>query len=291
MNGRKNCTNGQASPPPETQSLFDIGNISPTKYFVSVAAGLGLLIALVTREQATPYGILSHFIQWQVQSFLTIVILLATHVVLLRYLNLLKRNPWAQLFVTGLLGGVLFSIPATALDMIFKVDTPYNTWVGFFESWSDEMEGALFPVCLTWVAINAPWVRGFRLTHRESGEMTSSSKPFVAQRKPAFASLINDRTWAPIIYLKAELQYLKVVTEKGQTLILYNLRDAIAELPESDGIKTHRSYWVAASAIREFRGKGRQGQLVLNNSTEVPVSRSNLNHIKSFCENRGIAIR
>ena len=74
--------------------------------------------------------------------------------------------------------------------------------------------------------------------------------------------------------MKADLHYLEVITSNHRELVLYNLRDAITELPEELGLQCHRSYWVAHNAIETYKKKGREGVLLLKNNMHLPVSRS-----------------
>ena len=90
--------------------------------------------------------------------------------------------------------------------------------------------------------------------------------------------------WGELRYLKAELQYVKVVTDQGRALVLLSLRDAVAQLPAGLGLQPHRSYWVAWDAIRTFRSRGRQGELVLSDGTRDPVSRRNCRQVREAWE-------
>ena len=278
--------NGQDVGIPRGQHLFNIGKVSPVKYYLFVAGALGLLIALVTREQATPYGLFWHIVHWQIQSQLAIWLLVLAHLSLTRYIHILKMKPFVQLVVAGLFGGLIFSLPAAAMDIIFKVDPVPTTLYAFIIYWFDELGGSIFPVCLSWIVINTPWILGLRLTNETttgSDEVKLPNSQAVDSRPP-FADLVSDHIWGDLLYLKAELQYIKVVTSKGQELILYSLREAMNELPQSSGIQVHRSYWVASPAIASFRNKGRQGELVLVDGTTVPVSRANVSQVKSLCK-------
>ena len=284
--------NGQEVGIAKGKRLFDVGKVSPVKYYFFVAGALGLLIALVTREQATPYGFLWHIFHWQIQSQLAIWLLVLTHIGLSRYVRVLKMKPFVQLVVAGLFGGLLFSLPASAMDIIFKVDSTPKTLYAFVVSWADELEGSILPVCISWILINIPWILGLRLTY----ETTTSSDEFkpssnqTVDSTPPFADLVSDHIWGDLLYLKAELQYIKVVTSKGQELILYSLREAMNELPQSAGLQVHRSYWVASQAINLFRSRGRQGELVLVDGKAVPVSRANASQVKSLCKTLGVEI-
>ena len=74
--------------------------------------------------------------------------------------------------------------------------------------------------------------------------------------------------------MEAEDHYLRLHTSRGEDLILMRLSDALGELEGLEGAQTHRSWWVAKSAIGEVkRGDGR-ATIVLPNGKEAPVSRT-----------------
>ncbi len=78
---------------------------------------------------------------------------------------------------------------------------------------------------------------------------------------------------ATILAAQSEDHYLRVHCDGGDALILMRLSDAIAELAAMDGAQTHRSWWVARSAIvSASRGEGK-AVLILSNGVEAPVSR------------------
>ena len=284
--------NGQDVGIPRGQHLFNIGKVSPVKYYLFVAGALGLLIALVTRELATPYGLFWHIVQWQIQSQMAIWLLVLAHLSLTRYVHILKMKPFVQLVVAGLFGGLMFSLPASAMDIIFKIDPVPTTLYAFILSWLDELGGSIFPVCLAWIVINFPWILGLRLTNETTAGSDEVKRPNsqAINTRPPFGYLVSDHIWGDLLYLKAELQYIKVITSKGQELILYSLREAMNELSQSSGVQVHRSYWVASSTIESFRSKGRQGELVLVDGTIVPVSRAKVSQVKSLCKSLGVNI-
>ncbi len=81
-----------------------------------------------------------------------------------------------------------------------------------------------------------------------------------------------------IIALAAEDHYLRVHTNAGSTLILMRLSDAIAELKSDPsaplGAQTHRSWWVAQSAILGIARNDGRAMLSLTQDISAPVSRS-----------------
>jgi len=79
---------------------------------------------------------------------------------------------------------------------------------------------------------------------------------------------------AKLLALEAEDHYLRVHTDRGDTLILMRLSDAIAAVEACDGARTHRSWWVARSAVEDVeRGDGR-ARLILSETLTAPVSRT-----------------
>ena len=78
---------------------------------------------------------------------------------------------------------------------------------------------------------------------------------------------------AAIYAVQAEDHYLRIHTDRGSDLILMRLSDALEELEGLEGAQTHRSWWVARSAVRDVaRGDGR-ATLSLEGGLSVPVSR------------------
>lgn len=90
-------------------------------------------------------------------------------------------------------------------------------------------------------------------------------------RKPAFLARVRPERDGELLALQADGHYLRVYTVAGSDLILYRLGDALAELPDSEGMRVHRSWWVAERAVSPDTAGDR---LRLVNGLEVPVSRS-----------------
>jgi DNA-binding LytR/AlgR family response regulator len=84
------------------------------------------------------------------------------------------------------------------------------------------------------------------------------------------AKLAGGSLWA----VEAEDHYLRLHTSLGQDLILLRLGDAIAELEGIEGARTHRSWWVARSAVRRVEREDGRVRLVLLDGAEAPVSRA-----------------
>ncbi len=251
---------------------FDIGGISPAKYFFSIAVVLGLLFALISTDQDRHIALI--FLQWQLQAVVPMALMIGAHRLLLSSRLFAGLNPWLGLAISGALGATLFSPVALGIDVWLDGDLPGSLAAELLDEWLSVMP----PVTICWLALNAPWQLGYRL---EKAQSSSSSNNATADSPVAeFLAQLPPDKQGRILLLKSELHYLQVVTENGSTLILYNLSDAVAQLPPSLGMMVHRSYWVAFDAIEEFTRRGRQGELRLVNGERVPVSRNRLAEVE-----------
>lgn len=88
------------------------------------------------------------------------------------------------------------------------------------------------------------------------------------------------RREAALIAVEAEDHYLRVHTDAGQELLTARFGDALAELAQARGFRTHRSWWVAAEAIEDVTWLRGRGEARLKSGLVVPISRSNARALK-----------
>jgi hypothetical protein len=103
----------------------------------------------------------------------------------------------------------------------------------------------------------------------------------VAPSAGAFLERLPPRLGQDLLCLQMEDHYVRAHTDRGSDLVLTPLRQAIAELGETEGLQVHRSWWVAKDAVAEVRTQGRALQLRLRNGLEVPVSRASVAKLKA----------
>ena len=89
------------------------------------------------------------------------------------------------------------------------------------------------------------------------------------------------RREARLLAVAAEDHYLRVHTDAGEELIALRFADALAELAEAPGFRTHRSWWVAASALEGVRWRRGRGEARLCNGLVAPVSRGEAAALKA----------
>ena len=103
---------------------------------------------------------------------------------------------------------------------------------------------------------------------------TATDPPPDAIGEVRFLKRIPNGIAGDLLSLRTEDHYLRIHTTAGSDLILFRLKDALAELDGADGMQVQRSYWVARDAIEAIEKTGRKTILVLKNGQHVPVSES-----------------
>lgn len=100
-----------------------------------------------------------------------------------------------------------------------------------------------------------------------------SASPFLNRLPGAWA----DR----LVALEMEDHYVRAHGPGISALILLRMRDAEAELAGIDGLRIHRSWWVARDSVEKVVRDGRGYKLRLTNGLEAPVARDRIAALKS----------
>jgi DNA-binding LytR/AlgR family response regulator len=77
-----------------------------------------------------------------------------------------------------------------------------------------------------------------------------------------------------LVRLSVADHYVEVVTDKGKTLVLMRLGDAMREVEPTKGLQIHRSHWVALSAVQKSVRVEGKPMVELADGTRLPISRS-----------------
>ncbi|MCB1338649.1 MAG: LytTR family transcriptional regulator [Maritimibacter sp.] len=83
-----------------------------------------------------------------------------------------------------------------------------------------------------------------------------------------------------LLALSVADHYVEVVTDKGSSLVLLRLADAMAETGDVPGLQVHRSHWIALEAVASVRRDGARAIATLTDGRDIPVSRTYLAAIK-----------
>lgn len=111
----------------------------------------------------------------------------------------------------------------------------------------------------------------------EEEQATPDQRVSPAPSQPARPPLIDRLPHAArgkLAYLSMQDHYVEVHTDKGTTLVLMRLADAIREAGDVAGLQIHRSHWVALDAVTGSRRRDGKLFLKLADDALLPVSRS-----------------
>ena len=278
-----------------------INNRSTQKYFFWVSVFLIVLFTFLNPAGTLGAGFGLRLLIWTIQIGILVPALIIIHIQLQKIDAFDHFNDWYKILISGIIGCFFFLPFALGIDYVAGLDD-WSKVKNLSESHViilNEIGGMFPPAILTWVAINAPRILNLNfsnISHNKSVQSTrleetpNDVKQFNSVSKNEFLAKFSDEIGTNIIYLMSELHYIRVVTLKGQMLILHNLKDAISELPvDLIGIQTHRSFWVNIKYVDSTMEKKLQNFLMLSNGNSIPVSRRRLRLVKDFLEkNRGI---
>jgi hypothetical protein len=186
---------------------------------------------------------------------------------------------------------LLFVPLAYSLDLLFGVpeDEP---WTGILHALLDEAGGVVVPVTITWLALNAPWILQLDFSKPppkvvakqtdEDRELDSNEKKPLSR----FLKELQSRASGDLISISSELHYLRVTTTDAEVMFLYNLKDAIDELPSGAGVQIHRSHWVSRRHIKKLTKRSGNTECVLSNGNCLPVSRRKHSEVRDLLDSK-----
>jgi hypothetical protein len=173
------------------------------------------------------------------------------------------RPFWARLLIMSVPAGVGATLIVTVLNFIAFGGSEFE-WIAVLI-----LLGQCFAVALGVEAV-------VLLAERREGTPAVPAPPAA----PAILDRVPPQQRGQLIALVVEDHYVDIVTERGKTLVLMRLADAIREAGPTAGLQIHRSHWVATGAVvKTHRSEGKV-VLELNNGMRLPVSRGYLPAVK-----------
>jgi len=243
-------------------------------------SGGGALATAALMTAFGPFGTYSALAAWPRALYWFMVIgiiwLQADLVSRFLYARLRHRLPQPLLLIP-VLAGLLVSVPSTAVVLVANdIMLPASV----------RDTGGLDALQLYWKVTLVLIVVGLvfaRITPADDpADEGSSPKSFDPPMDSGFApppgSAFRDRfprgLTGDLLCLEMEDHYLRIHTADGSGLILFRMADAERELAAVDGLRVHRSWWVARAAVREVGRRGDRPVLQLVNGLTVPVGRT-----------------
>ena len=248
---------------------------------VGFAVGVGLLVALSGLYETSqfPFGQ-----RWAYWSGLFIVGIWIGSALFQQINPALKRYPWLirWLVFSTLLTIPMFGFVSLAQSYAGSGLTPEVYPDIFLKVWL---------VTAAIVAVRLPKTTDHTNASKTSTETTDLKDRELTQEK---SEKLPETVLTPRLYrrLKPQLQhgalwaitaedhYARIYTDQGDDLILIRLADAIAETEGVEGIRVHRSWWVAREGVSEIKKRTEGGTITLKNGEEVPISRRRFAEVK-----------
>ncbi|WP_152536213.1 LytTR family DNA-binding domain-containing protein [Mesorhizobium loti] len=184
--------------------------------------------------------------------------------------------------VRSIVAGIVSGVPVTAIVVLFN----RALFGGPFPSAA--AIGGLFINCgLIAVAIsflvaigrNAQGVAGTQVEPPVAARPAAVTPPSLPPQapqptRPPLVDRLPHAARGKLLYLSMQDHYVEVHTDRGTSLVLMRLADAIREVGDVNGVQIHRSHWVALDAVAGSRRKDGKPFLRLVDDALLPVSRS-----------------
>jgi LytTr DNA-binding domain len=90
---------------------------------------------------------------------------------------------------------------------------------------------------------------------------------------PSLFALLPPHLGQDILCMAMEDHYVRVHTPLGSELLLMPMARAVPAVASIEGMRVHRSWWVARSAVTRIDGSARSMRLHLSNGVAVPIAR------------------
>jgi len=181
-----------------------------------------------------------------------------------------QLRAWLPVSAAALTGGALAGPPITAVVVLVNLLAfgPDTTPIGIL---------TLLVYC---TAIASAVTLLSALLGMRPGSI-SAAPVAAAPADPALLDRLPRPQRGRLLHIAVSDHYVDVTTDKGTTLVLMRLSDAIRETAPEPGLQVHRSHWVALAAVRRgFRQDGKP-VLELENGTVVPVSRTFMDVVRA----------
>jgi hypothetical protein len=244
-------------------------NISNFSFLLFSVSSIALVFSS-TGAKGSYGNMLVSFFVWIFTLGISASLLVITHRLLRTILK--KLNPWLTSFIEALVGSLFFAPIAYWIDVFLGSDEGY-----FFsiDGMLKEFGHVFLPIQICWALINSPRIFGYVRPKKLDREVLLSSDKHMEDQDIGLSGTFLERLPAQIgrdvVYLKAEKQYVKVVTTKGHALVHATFNDAILSFSPKVGLKIHRSIWVVKHHIKEIDKNSRVA--IVSNGDSLPISR------------------
>lgn len=271
-----------------TERWFDSTTVAVERYFFFSSLALVVIFAWMEPAGSAGIGFGKGLIFWALQIAILIPLLISIQHLASHYVTLENpQTPWIQTALAGMVAALLFVPIAYLLDALFAIPGD-DASMGLARGLLDEAAGVVVPVTVTWLALNAPWICQLDFSKRhpapagQDDDRPEVPTPSATPQPTRFLQEVRSRASGELISISSELHYVRVVTTDTEVMFLYNLKDAISELPADAGVQIHRSHWVSRGHVRGLTRRNGSSECTLSNGKRLPVSRRKYSEVKDL---------
>jgi len=175
-------------------------------------------------------------------------------------------------FAGKLLALVIASVPLTLIVTMMVTHMPFADvlrWRGFWTMY----------LYIVVIAVMASAVMA--VVFGRTAPDAAAPEPAPSPPAPLASALPLPPGFGPVLALKGEDHYVRIIGEEREELVLMRMRDAIERLEGADGLRIHRSWWVAKNAVVSVRRDGRTAIITLTGNHEAPVARDMMPQLRA----------
>lgn len=191
--------------------------------------------------------------------------------------EILLRKRMASMFARMMTGSIIAALPIG-----FGIGLVDLAFFGTLPTLAGSLRQSLtsIPLCLLFCFLT------YLTMHRQiavAAEGPSNEKPATTSIKtseirelPAQAPILSrlkPENRGALVRLAVRDHYTEVVTSRGRELVLLRFGDALREIGDTEGMRLHRSHWIAADHVAGLKRDNGKLFIVTRDGAEMPVSR------------------
>ena len=242
---------------------------------------VGMILVTVLLGVSGPFGTFQSFNLGQRFGYWAITVLACylTGQGAASYFLELLRDQITQRWPRVIVAGLLASLPVTIVVLVINgvayqhMDVHESLMIWLYAT---IITLAIVVLFVTLSDLMRPTIVAAEAAASPTAEPAAVTGPGPALAPPAILERVALPQRGKLVALIVEDHYVDIVTDKGKTLVLMRLADAIREAVPVPGLQIHRSHWVALDAVVKTQRSEGKVLLELSNGMKLPVSRGYL---------------
>jgi len=243
------------------------------------------ILAVIVLTLSGPFGTFDQFDLVDRLLFWTAAMIAGTAFIQVSVILSIRAGPDTKraIYTAAIVGTLLGSVPATAVIM-----TIYERFSGI------DLPNSNFPLLWSNVALVGCIVSCGHIFAQLGGQTREASKetnqpvPTLqsVENVPLLSRLPDGLRPCQVMSFSMQDHYVEVTTMEGQSLLLMRLTDAMRELGDLKGARTHRSHWVSQRHLINIKKDGRKFVAVLTDDRKLPISAPYLDAVRELLKEK-----